>query len=428
MKLGRWGLTFDDPEIERAYRLWHREKAVPFTRIGMIASLAAWISGAGIFQLAAPELVGRFVVFTWPIILPVVLVALWISYRPRLIAWLLPTTALAGFVAGMLVVLGFFVFDLGTPGSTLGPALIAAEFGMVVFRLRPLYALLTVTPYLVTFQVLLITRSHVNATEKGFFSGVIWLALGLGMIACAAIDRVSRESFRQERINEEQARTIAHERERADRLLYSIFPAPIAERLKTAPEVIAERFDEVTVLFADVVGFTPLAASLSAERLVEILNEIFTRFDELAAHHGVEKVKTIGDAYMAVAGLPERRTDHATAAAELAVAMRAAVGDLAERIGHPIQIRIGLCSGPVVAGVIGARKFAYDLWGDTVNTAARMESTGVGGEIQVAEATYLALKDRFALTARGTIEVKGKGAMRTWFLLSQAALESARGA
>ncbi len=205
---------------------------------------------------------------------------------------------------------------------------------------------------------------------------------------------------------------LERERARSDRLLRNVLPDRVAERLKDGPTTIADRFDEVTVLFADLVGFTTLSATLPAERVVALLNDVFTRFDELATHHRVEKIKTIGDAYMVVAGVPEPRDDHADAAAAMALDLRDAIASL----GHGVQIRIGMCSGPVVAGVIGIRKFAYDLWGDTVNTAARMESHGAPGEIHVTESTYGLLRDRFTFVERGSIDVKGKGAMRTYFL------------
>jgi class 3 adenylate cyclase len=212
---------------------------------------------------------------------------------------------------------------------------------------------------------------------------------------------------------------LEQEHGRSEMLLHNVLPAPIAERLKLNPSVIADQFEGVTVLFADVVGFTPLAEELGPEKLVTLLDELFTAFDDLAGRLGIEKIKTIGDAYMAVAGLPVPRVDHARAAAELALQMRAVMDALSQKSGRKLGLRIGLASGPVVAGVIGARKFAYDLWGDTVNTAARMESHGVPGEIQLAPATAKELQGFFDVRERGEIEVKGKGIMRTWLLVGE---------
>ncbi|MGQ9865934.1 MAG: adenylate/guanylate cyclase domain-containing protein [Pseudanabaenaceae cyanobacterium] len=209
---------------------------------------------------------------------------------------------------------------------------------------------------------------------------------------------------------------IAAERDKADRLLLNILPAPIANRLKQNETTIADSFAEVTILFSDIVGFTKIATYLTPVELVALLDEIFSAFDAIAEAHGLEKIKTIGDEYMAVAGLSLPASDHACRAAEAALAMQAAIGRFQNEEGQPIQLRVGLHSGPVVAGVIGRRKFAYDLWGDAVNLASRMESQGEPGKIQVTAATYQYLQEHYRLRLRGNIEVKGKGAMATYWL------------
>jgi adenylate cyclase len=212
-------------------------------------------------------------------------------------------------------------------------------------------------------------------------------------------------------------RLLAVEQERSESLLLSILPRPIAERLKVSHEVIAERSEDVSVLFADITGFTPVAERLPAEEVVVLLNEIFSAFDELVAHHHLEKIKTIGDGYLVAAGIPTPRADHAEASARLALAMRQAFAELPA--GSDLSLRIGIDSGPVVAGVIGRTKFGYDLWGDTVNTASRMESHALPGTIQVTERTYRRLKDGFVLEPRTGLIVKGKGQMTTYVLLAE---------
>jgi class 3 adenylate cyclase len=206
------------------------------------------------------------------------------------------------------------------------------------------------------------------------------------------------------------------EQEKSDRLLLNILPQAIAERLKQDQSVIADTFAEVTVLFADIVGFTQISSQISPSELVSLLNEIFSTFDRLAEKHGLEKIKTIGDAYMVVGGLPMPRSDHAEAIAEMALDMQQAIAEFSNTHKQDFRIRIGIHSGPVVAGVIGIKKFIYDLWGDTVNTASRMESHGLPGRIQVTSATYERLQDKYLLQSRGTVEVKGKGEMNTYFL------------
>jgi adenylate cyclase len=180
--------------------------------------------------------------------------------------------------------------------------------------------------------------------------------------------------------------------------------------------VIADRFPDVTVLFADIVDFTSRSQRITPEQVVEVLNDLFSVFDQLARERGLEKIKTIGDAYMVVGGLPDPRPDHADAVAEMALAMRAEVAGRADPSGQPLAVRIGIDTGPVVAGVIGTSRFSYDLWGDTVNTASRMESSGVPGCIQVTARTYQRLRDRYRFKRRGPIQVKGKGELVTYFL------------
>jgi adenylate cyclase len=206
------------------------------------------------------------------------------------------------------------------------------------------------------------------------------------------------------------------EHARSERLLLNVLPKSISVRLKDDDKVIADGFAEVTVLFADLVGFTELSQRLDAVALVNMLNHVFSAFDDLAAELGLEKIKTIGDCYMVAAGLPDHRPDHVEAAARMALGMRDAVNRINEETGYGLKLRIGLHTGPVIAGVIGKRKFIYDLWGDTVNTASRMESSGIEQEIQVTKEVYAQVVGKFAFTARGMIKVKGKGELETYLL------------
>lgn len=208
-------------------------------------------------------------------------------------------------------------------------------------------------------------------------------------------------------------------RKRAELLLLNILPQPIAERLKRGQRTLAESFEDVTVLFADLVDFTKFSAQTSPTELVELLNVIFSKFDRLAEQHGIEKIKTIGDAYMVVAGLPTSRPDTAGAIAQMALDMQDSIAQLNIELGKSFRLRIGIHSGPVVAGVIGIRKFSYDLWGDTVNIASRMESQGLPGSIQVSATTYERLRDRYLFEERTPIQVKGKGEMITYLLISR---------
>jgi guanylate cyclase len=205
----------------------------------------------------------------------------------------------------------------------------------------------------------------------------------------------------------------------AENLLLNILPRTIADKLKEKPETIADAFPSASILFADVVEFTPLAERLEATRVVEMLDQLFGHFDTLAERYDLEKIKTIGDCYMAAAGIPAPRADHARTLALLALDMEEAVRPRGAMGSLGFQLRIGINSGPVVAGVIGRKRFLYDLWGDAVNTAGRMQTESAPGRIQVTRSTYELLKDEFVLEHRGTIAVKGKGQMETWYLVGR---------
>ncbi|MFI7067346.1 adenylate/guanylate cyclase domain-containing protein [Kribbella sp. NPDC050124] len=274
-------------------------------------------------------------------------------------------------------------------------------------------------PWLVAFFVELIVLSLVDsrlaqspsALPRSFV--VTFLVLNVaGVMVCAY---VMLSYFVEQR--ERAHRDLQAERERSERLLLNVLPAPIAERLKAETGVIAEDYDSVSVLFADIVGFTARSAVMAAADVVKLLDQVFSAFDRIADEQGVEKIKTIGDAYMLVGGLPTPRPDHLAAVARTALALRDEVARIASQPGQDwLAVRIGIDSGPVVAGVIGRRKFIYDLWGDTVNTASRMESHGLPGQIQLTTRAATALPPDFTTHPRGTIQIKGKGPMQTFFL------------
>jgi guanylate cyclase len=208
------------------------------------------------------------------------------------------------------------------------------------------------------------------------------------------------------------------EQDKSERLLLNVLPREIADRLKNEGRTIAEQFDAVSILFADMVGFTSLSARMDPQEMVDLLNEVFSAFDELVKRYDLEKIRTIGDNYMVASGVPRPRPDHAQVLARLALGMRTYV-EQAQAAGKPLQFRIGINSGPVIGGVIGQEKFHYDIWGDAVNVASRMESQGVAGKIQITQLTYDLIRRDFICEPQGTIAVKGKGEMETWFLVGE---------
>ncbi len=274
-------------------------------------------------------------------------------------------------------------------------------------------------PWFVAFGALMVVSGAIDpalaAGAPHIPEGVVVTYFVLNILGVTTTAYVLLQYF--VRARERALTELEVERGKSERLLLNVLPASVASRLKESDQVIADGFSAATVLFADIVGFTPLAQDLAPADAVVLLDRVFAGWDGLAARHGVEKIKTIGDAYMVAGGIPSPREDHAEAIADMALEMGAEVERYAAESGLPLEVRIGMDTGPVVAGVIGRAKFIYDLWGDTVNTASRMESHGVPGAIQVTERACEKLRDRYDLRRRGTIEVKGKGPMTTYLLL-----------
>ncbi|MBX3269027.1 MAG: adenylate/guanylate cyclase domain-containing protein [Sandaracinaceae bacterium] len=331
------------------------------------------------------------------------------------------------------------LIPIGVLHSLLGPALfltvgeLAADpggllytlWGAVLFPLLvPQLTRLGVVPSLVVgalvlgYLILLDALVTPRPLEERVFV-VLFFVVGCGFGAWATYQAevAARRSFHKEKIIEWQLDELARERETSERLLLNVLPASIAARLRSNDGTIADRFDEVTVLFADLAGFTRYTTRVAPEALVAQLDTIFSRFDAIADELGLEKIKTIGDAYMVAAGLPEPHPDGPGAMAQMALRMLDALAELAPEAGERLSLRVGIHTGPAIAGVIGRRKFIYDLWGDTVNTASRMESHGEPGRIQVSEATASRLRDRYALEPRGPIELRGRGRVEAFWLM-----------
>ena len=291
-----------------------------------------------------------------------------------------------------------------------GAALVILAFGVDHVVLAASSAVISVL--LIIVLEIWAPRDPGLLSEGAMLGNFIACVAGTCAILFAVVFYVVRGVARAEEIAE-------REHERSEALLTNILPPSIAQRLKEhGSTIVADKFDEASILFADMAGFTAQASEVSAQELVYFLNDVYLTFDRLVEIRGLEKIKTTGDSYMVVSGVPVVRPDHAKALAHLALDMQSAALKLSDTRGRELSIRIGMASGPVVAGVIGYRKFFYDVWGDAVNVASRMESTGLPGRIQVSELTCSLLQSTFVLEARGEIDVKGKGEMPTWFLLA----------
>ena len=314
----------------------------------------------------------------------------------------------------MWLVLPFLLqIELGgfIPGSAVSVWAFCAPISALLIASRR-----TATNLLVIFALLVVAAEIVRplaATSNALPAWLVAALFGLNLVGTAVVTYRAMVFFIAQK--DQAYALLGSERARSERLLLNVLPAPIAERLKQQEEVIADRFDAVSVLFADIVGFTPLSVGMSADELVAMLDGLFARLDEMTQRRGLEKIRTIGDAYMVAAGVPTPRDDHAPVLVDLGLDMLQAAHDGSG--GHPLQLRVGISSGPAVAGVIGRTKFQYDIWGDTVNTASRMESHGVPGRIHVSESTRLLIEDAYICESRGIINVKGKGPMPTYLVV-----------
>ncbi len=313
---------------------------------------------------------------------------------------LMPTT-------GQMLIGGFL------PAGGVGLWGILAPLGALVF-LEVRQALRWFVAFVIVFLLTGIA-GEVLFSDEGLPVGFTTTMQALNVIGAGAVAFTLLAIFAHQR--NEALMALRAEQQKSEALLLNILPRAIVERLKAATQTIADHFVAASILFADVVDFTPLSQSLPPAEVVGILDHLFSHFDALVERHGLEKVKTIGDCYMAAAGVPDPHPDHARKAALLALDMRDAIATWAVAGQLGVELRIGINSGPVVAGVIGTKRFLYDLWGDAVNTASRMETQGTPGEIQITRETYDLLKDEFVCTPRGTIPVKGKGQMETWYLV-----------
>jgi class 3 adenylate cyclase len=282
-----------------------------------------------------------------------------------------------------------------------------AMLAFTAFRLSLGWAAFTGFVQIVAFNVCAMDSGAVVGLALVGHDAVLGAAFLMGGV-------LNWELWRYERRDYMLIEQIGRERERSEQLLLNVLPGPVADRLKSGEDNIADAYPEATVLFADIVNFTEL--NVPADELVRFLNRIFTAFDALADKYELEKIKTIGDAYMVVASVPTPRKDHAEATARLGLEMLDTLHGLRKELGFPLEIRIGIHTGPLVAGVIGKRKFSFDIWGDTVNTASRMESHGVPGQVQISEAMYQKVAHLFDCKDRGFIHVKGKGTMHTYLI------------
>ena len=407
---------FADPELERDYQLEAGREMRDQMGLGQLFGGILWLGGGLILPQISPvdtTLVPAVVITLWV----VTAIGYWLSRHTPM----LDDVQAISIVLNIISLLAVLALVVATPGiqHQAAPAImLVALYAFVVLRLRFAFAVMLALVHVVAYAVVVVTRLVPTAFALELF--LVAAAAAAGVLAAYMLETSGRQVFAQRRIIEAQGRELAREKEKSDDLLRNVLPERVVERLRNEPTYQAEEHPAVTVLFADLVGFTPLVSGLSADRIVGLLDELFTRFDELVDRFGVNKVKTIGDAYMVVAGAPDAVADHAERVVRLGIAMLDVTRAYAKECAIPLRLRVGVNSGPIVAGVIGRNRFSYDLWGDTVNVASRMESHGLEGRVQLSEATWRLVDDQIPTEGRGEIDVKGKGLMRTYLVRHEA--------
>ncbi|HKG54095.1 MAG TPA: adenylate/guanylate cyclase domain-containing protein [Anaerolineales bacterium] len=412
-------------EIEEQFREDYHVNTVSTTRLALVLGLILY-SLFGILDVYAIPISKNIVwIIRYGIVAPVILLALVASYSTIFRKYTQALMCLVVAVSGLGIVAMISITreaEFGNRFYFTGLILISM-WGYSLTRLRFWYAVLANLMIMLGYEFGSIVIKQLLASETGIviFTMHNFFFLGanvIGMFGSYYLERYTRRDFLQKY-------TIQAQRDQADKLLYNILPERIAEKLKLSGETIAEEFNSATVLFADIVNFTPISARFGPREVVDMLNEVFSHFDELVDKYGVEKIQVAGDAYMVAAGVPNPRLDHATVLAQLALDMLDYVKE-EEFLGgkHPIEFRIGLNSGSLIGGVIGRKKYYYALWGDMVNIASRMQSHGEVGKIQMTRDTYELVKDDFECAYVGEIAVKGKGNMEAWHLIAKKEVRS----
>lgn len=409
-----------DAFTEALFQTEYRDSTRDVSRIAVLTGIVIYTFLAFIDPLTMPRSYGTIHWIRLGIICPLMSIPLVISYLPSARMQTQLLVSIASAVSGIGVSLFLWFSHPDEPGNQhyyTGIILIYLFISSFI-RLPTLYVALTV----VLIQgVYIASTAIVQSTYLTYLArpGAIgtllvqWVFTSIASVICILIayllERATRQAFLDKR-------TIAMERARSESLLLSILPPKVAEKLKNGQESIVEHFESCTILFADIVGFTPLVSEMRPEQTVKMLDELFSKIDEIVSHHGAEKIKTIGDCYMVASGVPTRTPDHAQRMARIALEIQALSRTHVFSHGRKLDLRIGMHSGPIVAGIIGKKKFIYDVWGDTVNTASRMESHSVSGQIQVTEACATLLQEEFQCSEVGVIQVKGKGAIRVFRL------------
>ena len=401
------GLRFPS-DLEKAYQEEHIAKTLLIHRIMIWTAVIAFVLFHIFDQGMADDVVRRLTVIRFGIFIPLLLAMLAWSYHPfykKIFNWM---SSLSVILAGLCVIIVQLVVD-PTVFAIFNTSLLLIIFsGYTLARLRFVFAVWTGWFLFSVYTFVAIFYAHNDPLTVAMSCAFVVFANVIGMISAYYTKQFVRRDFVQRLMLDEA-------RERSDTLLYNILPISVADRLKRG-ELVADSFSDASILFADIVDFTLWSSNRKPQEVLTALNIIFSRFDALVDEYDLEKVKTVGDAYMVVSGVPTPRKDNVRVIAEMALSMQKVCAELRSQGDLPFSIRVGIHCGPVVAGVIGNKKIIYDLWGDTVNVASRMESTGASDRIQASDLIYEKIRNEYEFEKRGSIPVKGRGEMVTYWL------------
>lgn len=410
---------FDDRDLERRFILDNNEKAARQARWGFAFGTFGYAVLSLIAVVIDPALFQETKWVTYLVILPThAFAAVVVSHLGRFfyLQWVFVFANVYSNTCVMLIL--YFAPQEFCAKYGYGMVVCILIYTFAMLRMRTFFALLGSSLVIAEYLVFLVFFRQLSAYDIVYGLAIVSFVTTAGLVSVFFFEQNLRTEFLQSRTIEKQSELLADEKRRSEALLLNILPESVANRLLSGERTIADYYENVSVLFADLAGFTSLSRRLNPHDLVRLLNRIFSHFDALAEVLGLEKIKTIGDAYMAGAGLPRPVENHAQLCFDMALGMQRIIADENKSLDEPLNLRIGIASGPVVAGVIGQNKFIYDLWGDTVNTASRMESSGLPGEIHITEPTRRALGDKASYVARGEIEIRGIGKMATYLARS----------
>jgi class 3 adenylate cyclase len=408
-------LIFQDQTLEKVFRDSHDNELRILLRSGIIQSIFSWSFGLVLVYVIIPEYFLKFSLIVLGGIFVPFLIILSSTYKEKFIGYFQELAAISNIIAGLMTI--YFCHHFSDGVFIMLPVLILVVFfGNYLYRFRILMGAFVTFTYIASFQLYILFFIELEFSQALLLSSIAWLTMVFSISLGFVYEKNHRNSFIQQQTIRQQKIIIEKEKEQSERLLLNILPLKVAEELKNTGRAKPRRYENVTILFTDFQGFTELVTSISEITLEQELNDIFSNFDDIMDDEGIEKIKTIGDSYLAAGGLPEETHDHAQKCISAAKRM---IDFLDQRNAQNTinwKMRIGIHSGPIVAGVVGKKKFAYDLFGDTINTASRIETSGEPGRINISASTYELIKDEIICIPRGKIPAKGKGVIDMYFV------------